>query len=109
VTESSWMNTISKGKRPLRPCSPERTILYSPHGVAVQKGKVYCHHHKASIEYSDAKEFSVYVDRLSVAASILTREFSTRLTSSFVVAAVKRHECSVDTVPGTQAIHHSSC
>jgi hypothetical protein len=93
----------------LRPSSTVQTILYSPHGVAVQKGKVYCHHHKASIEYSDAKEFTVYMDRLSVAASILTHEISTGLTSSFVVAAVIRHECSVDTVPGTQAIHHSSC
>ena len=85
------------------------TILWSPHGVAVQKWKVYCHHHKASIKYSDAKEFTVYVDRLSVAAYMLTHEFSTRLTLSFVVAAVKRHEGSLDTVPGTQAILHSSC
>jgi len=90
-------------------CSPLQTILYIPHSVAVQKGLVCCHHHKASIEYSDAKEFTVYVDRLSVAVSILTHEFSTLLTSSFVVADVKRHECSLATVPGTQVIHHSSC
>ena len=66
-------------------------------------------HNEASIVCSDAKEFTVYVDQLSLAASILSHEFSTRLTSSVFVAAVKRHECSLDTVPGTQAIHRSSC